>query len=99
MPPATSAPTSSRQTTLLRENEELRRRQLGTANLLLRQEHLEQENKRMRALLDMRTRQPVEGRIAEILYAARDPFRAGWSSTRAASTASPPARPWSMTSA
>jgi len=64
----------SRQTTLLRENEELRRRQLGTANLLLRQEHLELENKRLRALLDMRTRQPVEGRIAEILYAARDPF-------------------------
>ena len=58
----------SRQTSLLRENEELRRRQLGTANLLLRQEHLEQDNKRMRALLD------VEGRIAEILYAARDPF-------------------------
>jgi len=64
----------SRQTSLLRDNEELRRRQLGTANLLLRQEHLEQENKRLRALLDMRTRQPVEGRIAEILYAARDPF-------------------------
>jgi rod shape-determining protein MreC len=64
----------SRQTTLLRDNEELRRRQLGTSNLLLRQEHLEQENKRLRALLDMRTRQPVEGRIAEILYAARDPF-------------------------
>ena len=64
----------SRQTSLLRENEELRRRQLGTANLLLRQEHLELENKRLRALLDMRTRQPVEGRIAEILYAARDPF-------------------------
>jgi rod shape-determining protein MreC len=29
---------------------------------------------RLRALLDMRARQPVEGRIAEILYAARDPF-------------------------
>ena len=41
---------------------------------MLRQQHLEQENKRLRALLDMRTRQPVEGRIAEILYAARDPF-------------------------
>ena len=59
---------------LQRENEELRRRQLGTANLLLRQQHLEQENMRLRALLDMRARQPVEGRIAEILYAARDPF-------------------------
>ncbi len=64
----------SRQRTLLGENEELRRRQLGTANLLLRQDHLEQENKRLRALLEMRERQPVEGRIAEILYAARDPF-------------------------
>ena len=64
----------SRQTTLIKENEDLRRRQLGTANLLLRQDHLEQENKRLRALLDMRERQPVEGRIAEILYAARDPF-------------------------
>jgi rod shape-determining protein MreC len=66
----------SRQTTLIKENEDLRRRQLGTANLLLRQDHLEQENKRLRALLDMRERQPVEGRIAEILYAARDPFLA-----------------------
>jgi rod shape-determining protein MreC len=64
----------SRQSTLIKENEELRRRQLGTANLLLRQDHLEQENKRLRTLLDMRERQPVEGRIAEILYAARDPF-------------------------
>ena len=64
----------ARQSTLLSENEELRRRQLETANLLLRQQHLEQENKRLRALLDMRARQPVEGRIAEILYAARDPF-------------------------
>ena len=64
----------ARQSGLLQENEELRRRQLGVANLLLRQQHLEQENMRLRALLDMRARQPVEGRIAEILYAARDPF-------------------------
>jgi rod shape-determining protein MreC len=64
----------ARQSALQKENEELRRTQLGTANLLLRQQHLEQENKRLRALLDMRARQPVEGRIAEILYAARDPF-------------------------
>lgn len=56
------------------ENAEFRRRQLATANHLLRQEHLEQENKRLRALLDMKARQPAEGRIAEILYAARDPF-------------------------
>lgn len=56
------------------ENAELRRRQLATANRLLRQDHLEQENMRLRALLDMKTRQPADGRIAEILYAARDPF-------------------------
>ena len=52
----------------------LRSRQLATANLLLRQEHLEEENRRLRALLDMKERQPAEGRVAEILYAARDPF-------------------------
>lgn len=63
-----------RQSTLLKANEDARRRQLETANLLLRQRHLEQENVRLRALLDMRARQPVEGRIAEILYATRDPF-------------------------
>lgn len=56
------------------ENESLRNRQLASANLLLRQEHLEQENKRLRVLLEMRERQPVDGRIADILYAARDPF-------------------------
>lgn len=60
--------------TLKLENEELRKKQLGIANQLLRQEHLELENMRLRALLDMKTRQPAEGRIAEILYAARDPF-------------------------
>ena len=56
------------------ENAELRRQQLEQAHLLLRQEHLEEENKRLRVLLDMKERQPAEGRIAEILYAARDPF-------------------------
>lgn len=60
--------------TLKTENEALRTRQLATANLLLRQENLDQENRRLRALLDMKERQPAEGRVAEILYAARDPF-------------------------
>ena len=59
---------------LQQENNRLRQQQLGTANLLLRQEHLELENQRLRALLDMKQRQPVSGQIAEILYAARDPF-------------------------
>jgi rod shape-determining protein MreC len=64
----------TRLSVLQNENEELRRRLLNSAHLLLRQEHLEIENKRLRALLDMQARQPVKGQIAEILYAARDPF-------------------------
>jgi rod shape-determining protein MreC len=56
------------------ENDSLRQRQLATANLLLRQEHLEDENRRLRVLLDMKERQPAEGSVAEILFAARDPF-------------------------
>lgn len=59
---------------LQQENLHLRRQQLGTANLLLRQEHLELENQRLRALLDMQQRQPVGGQVVEILYAVRDPF-------------------------
>ncbi|MBU0751621.1 MAG: rod shape-determining protein MreC [Gammaproteobacteria bacterium] len=59
---------------LQQENSVLRTRSLATANQLLRQEHLEQENRRLRALLDMKERQPVEGRVGEIIYAARDPF-------------------------
>ncbi len=60
--------------TLQVENAEYKKKALATANQLLRQEHLEQENMRLRALLDMKARQPAEGRIGEILYAARDPF-------------------------
>jgi hypothetical protein len=66
----------ARQSTLLKENEELRRRQLGTANLLLRQDHLEQENKRLRALLDMRDRQPVEGALPRFSTPRAIPSRA-----------------------
>jgi rod shape-determining protein MreC len=60
--------------TLQTENSELRDRQLATANHLLRQEHLELENRRLRELLDMRERQAAKGQVADILYAARDPF-------------------------
>lgn len=59
---------------LRHENDQLRQQQLEVSNRLLRQDHLEQENQRLRALLDMKQRQPVPGQIAEILYAARDPF-------------------------
>ncbi|QDX81741.1 rod shape-determining protein MreC [Denitratisoma sp. DHT3] len=63
-----------RMSALQAENQDLHSRQLSTANLLLRQRHLEDENKQLRALLDMRGRQPVGGQVADILYAARDPF-------------------------
>ncbi|CAB1367737.1 rod shape-determining protein MreC [Denitratisoma oestradiolicum] len=64
----------TRVSTLQTENQELHTRQLSTANMLLRQRHLEDENRQLRALLDMRSRQPVGGQVADILYAARDPF-------------------------
>jgi rod shape-determining protein MreC len=56
------------------ENEQLRERQLAHASLLLRQAHLDGENRRLRALLDMGERLDVPARAAEVLYAARDPF-------------------------
>lgn len=59
---------------LQRENAELRERQLAQANLLLRQSHLDGENRRLRALLEMGERLDAPARAAEILYAARDPF-------------------------
>jgi rod shape-determining protein MreC len=61
-------------TRLQRENAELRQRQLAQANLLLRQAHLDEENRRLRALLDMQERIDAPARAAEILYTARDPF-------------------------
>lgn len=57
-----------------RENVQLKRKELESANWLLRQQHLELENQRLRELLDMKARQSVSGTIAEILYTARDPF-------------------------
>jgi rod shape-determining protein MreC len=56
------------------ENTQLRQHELTVSNQLLRQHYLEEENRRLRALLDMREQQPVTGRVAEILYTARDPF-------------------------
>lgn len=59
---------------LQQENVQLRRKELEAANWLLRQQHLELENQRLRHLLDMKAKQPVPGMVAEILYTARDPF-------------------------
>ena len=56
------------------ENLRLKRAQLESAEALLRQQQLEAENERLRRLLDVKSRQKTEGRVAQILYAARDPF-------------------------
>jgi len=56
------------------ENDELRERHLAVANQLLRQQYLENENLRLRALLGMKESQPAKGQVAEILFAVRDPF-------------------------
>ncbi len=63
-----------RQTDLLNQNKILRQQRLEASKLILRQRYLEEENRRLRELVDMRASLPVEGRLAEIIYAARDPF-------------------------
>ncbi len=56
------------------ENIRLKRAQLENAETILRTQQLEVENERLRKLLDVRDRQKVNGRVAQIVYAARDPF-------------------------
>jgi len=60
--------------TIREENEALRKKGLASAELLMRQEHLEMENQRLRALLDLRKRQKSTSVAAEIVAAARDPY-------------------------
>ncbi|MCL2523042.1 MAG: rod shape-determining protein MreC [Betaproteobacteria bacterium] len=56
------------------ENTRLKESQLLTAPNLLRLEHLEVENERLRRLLAVREREKAGGQVARILYTARDPF-------------------------
>ena len=56
------------------ENSRLKRAQLSGAETLLRTRQLEAENERLRKLLDVKGRQQANGRVTQILYAARDPF-------------------------
>ncbi len=60
--------------TVQQENDLLKRKELESAKWLLRQQHLELENQRLRQLLDMKAKQPVSSTLADILHAARDPF-------------------------
>lgn len=59
---------------LQQENESLRREQVALGTIRLRQEQLDIENTRLRALLDMRSRVQVNAQVAEVIYAVRDPF-------------------------
>jgi rod shape-determining protein MreC len=56
------------------ENILLKRAQWSSAETILRTQQLEAENERLRKLLEVRERQKISGRVAQILYAARDPF-------------------------
>lgn len=56
------------------ENALLKRAQLVNAETILRTRQLEAENERLRKLLDVRERQKVSGQVAQVIYAARDPF-------------------------
>lgn len=56
------------------ENQRFQRQQVELSGTLLRQKQLEQENERLRSLLQMKQRQPAKGVVAEITHAASDPF-------------------------
>ena len=56
------------------ENARLKRAQLDSATTVLRARQLETENERLRKLLDIKSRKNSSGQVAQILYAARDPF-------------------------
>lgn len=59
---------------LEQENVRLKRMQLEASDTVLRTRQLEAENVRLRKLLDVKQRQNGNGRVAQVLYAARDPF-------------------------
>lgn len=59
---------------LQRDNDKLRRRQLDDSLSLNRLRQLESENERLRKLLNMKEREHGRGQVAQLLYAARDPF-------------------------
>lgn len=61
-------------TVLQKENDQLKHSQLEAAAILQRHQYLEAENKHLRDLLGMKERLPAGGHLAQILYAARDPF-------------------------
>lgn len=61
-------------TDLQQENARLKHANLEEAEILLRTQQLEVENQRLRRLLSVKERQQARGQVAQIIYAARDPF-------------------------
>ena len=61
-------------TRLEQENTRLKKMQLEASETVLRTQRLEAENTRLRALLDVKQRQNGNGRVTQVLHAARDPF-------------------------
>lgn len=59
---------------LIAENNALKHQQLNTAPDLQRLAQLESENERLRKLLGVKEREKAQGKVAQILYTARDPF-------------------------
>lgn len=57
-----------------KDNADLRNRELEAAQRLLRFEQIEEENRRLRGLLDMAASVAVKSVAAEVLYDAPDPF-------------------------
>jgi rod shape-determining protein MreC len=56
------------------QNSALRAKALDAARRLPRMDALEQENMRLRALVDLKGRVPARSQVAEILYFSKDPF-------------------------
>ena len=56
------------------ENAQLKKNRLDQVATLLRMQHLEVENERLRRLLGVKARQNATGQLAQILYAVRDPY-------------------------
>lgn len=64
----------SRLSTLSAENKNLQRRELANASVLLRQKSLENENKQLRALLELKQHQNSKSYVADIIHTTRDAF-------------------------
>lgn len=64
----------SSMTGLQEENARLKHLQMEGAETLLRTKQLEAENAHLHKLLELKERQNIRGHVAQIVYAARDPF-------------------------